>query len=195
MKIKQTYLLHSHLLEITSGKKKKAQNGKYKKLLSGLNSVSCARSYVCSWGCSCGCQVWWCWGREYVFAAFIIAITDKERDVFISYTLSQACTRTYVSIICRRSFLAGNITKWKWNYKKANWGLAEQCSMHECPSKVVLMVLFPSAGVIVGVDENTAYSWPACNLCGSDNLELSAERPYVLSVYQISFMFVILANF
>uniref|UniRef100_A0A3Q0SKY2 Scaffold protein involved in DNA repair n=1 Tax=Amphilophus citrinellus TaxID=61819 RepID=A0A3Q0SKY2_AMPCI len=32
-------------------------------------------------------------------------------------------------------------------------------------------------GVIVGVDESTAYSWPACNLCGSDNLELSAERP------------------
>ncbi|XP_072220352.1 DNA repair-scaffolding protein isoform X2 [Leuresthes tenuis] len=32
-------------------------------------------------------------------------------------------------------------------------------------------------GVIVGVDENTAYSWPACNLCGSDNLKLSPERP------------------
>uniref|UniRef100_A0A096LUG2 Scaffold protein involved in DNA repair n=1 Tax=Poecilia formosa TaxID=48698 RepID=A0A096LUG2_POEFO len=32
-------------------------------------------------------------------------------------------------------------------------------------------------GVIVGVDENTAYSWPACNLCGSDNLEVSAEKP------------------
>ncbi|XP_037538235.1 DNA repair-scaffolding protein [Nematolebias whitei] len=32
-------------------------------------------------------------------------------------------------------------------------------------------------GVIVGVDENTAYSWPACNLCGSDNLGLSEERP------------------
>lgn len=31
-------------------------------------------------------------------------------------------------------------------------------------------------GVVVGVDESTAYSWPACNLCGSDNLELSAER-------------------
>ncbi|KAM4552231.1 DNA repair-scaffolding protein [Odontesthes bonariensis] len=33
------------------------------------------------------------------------------------------------------------------------------------------------SGVIVGVDENTAYSWPACNLCGSDNLKLSPERP------------------
>ncbi|XP_054888783.1 DNA repair-scaffolding protein [Poeciliopsis prolifica] len=32
-------------------------------------------------------------------------------------------------------------------------------------------------GVIVGVDENAAYSWPACNLCGSDNLEVSAEKP------------------
>ncbi|XP_044076432.1 DNA repair-scaffolding protein isoform X3 [Siniperca chuatsi] len=32
-------------------------------------------------------------------------------------------------------------------------------------------------GVIVGVDENTAYSWPACNHCGSDNLEMLAERP------------------
>ncbi|XP_047444950.1 DNA repair-scaffolding protein isoform X2 [Mugil cephalus] len=30
-------------------------------------------------------------------------------------------------------------------------------------------------GVIVGVDENTAYSWPACNLCGSDNLQMLAE--------------------
>uniref|UniRef100_A0A1A7WB03 KIAA0146 n=2 Tax=Iconisemion striatum TaxID=60296 RepID=A0A1A7WB03_9TELE len=30
-------------------------------------------------------------------------------------------------------------------------------------------------GVIVGVDENTAYSWPVCNLCGSDNLKLSSE--------------------
>ncbi|MED6286004.1 hypothetical protein CHARACLAT_001237 [Characodon lateralis] len=32
-------------------------------------------------------------------------------------------------------------------------------------------------GVIVGVDENTAYSWPACSLCGSDNLEVSAGKP------------------
>ncbi|XP_035026018.1 DNA repair-scaffolding protein isoform X1 [Hippoglossus stenolepis] len=32
-------------------------------------------------------------------------------------------------------------------------------------------------GVIVGVDENTAYSWPACNYCGSDNLEILPERP------------------
>ncbi|GAA6234051.1 DNA repair-scaffolding protein isoform X5 [Lates japonicus] len=32
-------------------------------------------------------------------------------------------------------------------------------------------------GVIVGVDENTAYSWPACSHCGSDNLEMLAERP------------------
>ncbi|RVE61963.1 hypothetical protein OJAV_G00175890 [Oryzias javanicus] len=33
------------------------------------------------------------------------------------------------------------------------------------------------SGVIVGVDENTAYSWPACSLCGNDNLQASAERP------------------
>ncbi|XP_062284908.1 DNA repair-scaffolding protein [Scomber scombrus] len=31
-------------------------------------------------------------------------------------------------------------------------------------------------GVIVGVDENTAYSWPACNHCGSDSLEMSAQK-------------------
>ncbi|CAJ1072429.1 DNA repair-scaffolding protein [Xyrichtys novacula] len=31
------------------------------------------------------------------------------------------------------------------------------------------------SGVIVGVDESTAYSWPACNHCGSDNLEKSSE--------------------
>ncbi|XP_056911669.1 DNA repair-scaffolding protein isoform X4 [Takifugu flavidus] len=29
-------------------------------------------------------------------------------------------------------------------------------------------------GVIVGVDEDTAYSWPVCNRCGSDNLEILA---------------------
>ncbi|XP_075877686.1 DNA repair-scaffolding protein isoform X2 [Nelusetta ayraudi] len=29
-------------------------------------------------------------------------------------------------------------------------------------------------GVITGVDESTAYSWPACNHCGSDNLEKAA---------------------
>lgn len=32
-------------------------------------------------------------------------------------------------------------------------------------------------GVIVGVDESTAYFWPACNLCGSDNLEVSVGKP------------------
>ncbi|XP_069548023.1 DNA repair-scaffolding protein [Brachyistius frenatus] len=32
-------------------------------------------------------------------------------------------------------------------------------------------------GVIVGVDENTAYTWPACSLCGSDNLKMLTERP------------------
>uniref|UniRef100_UPI0037E89D7F DNA repair-scaffolding protein n=1 Tax=Semicossyphus pulcher TaxID=241346 RepID=UPI0037E89D7F len=30
-------------------------------------------------------------------------------------------------------------------------------------------------GVIVGVDESTAYSWPACSHCGSDNLEMLTE--------------------
>ncbi|AWP03961.1 putative DNA repair-scaffolding protein isoform 4 [Scophthalmus maximus] len=29
----------------------------------------------------------------------------------------------------------------------------------------------------VGVDESTAYSWPACSYCGSDDLEMLAERP------------------
>ncbi|XP_054482904.1 DNA repair-scaffolding protein [Anoplopoma fimbria] len=33
------------------------------------------------------------------------------------------------------------------------------------------------SGVIVGVDETTAYSWPACNRCGSENLETLPERP------------------
>ncbi|XP_036072292.1 DNA repair-scaffolding protein isoform X2 [Oryzias melastigma] len=33
------------------------------------------------------------------------------------------------------------------------------------------------SGVIVGVDESTAFSWPACNLCGNDDLQSSAERP------------------
>ncbi|XP_028987491.1 DNA repair-scaffolding protein isoform X2 [Betta splendens] len=30
------------------------------------------------------------------------------------------------------------------------------------------------SGVIVGVDESTAYSWPACSHCGSENLEILA---------------------
>ncbi|KAK2822499.1 hypothetical protein Q5P01_022564 [Channa striata] len=30
-------------------------------------------------------------------------------------------------------------------------------------------------GVIVGVDESTAYCWPVCNHCGSDNLEMIAK--------------------
>ncbi|XP_068455066.1 DNA repair-scaffolding protein isoform X2 [Clinocottus analis] len=33
------------------------------------------------------------------------------------------------------------------------------------------------SGVIVGVDESAAYSWPACNHCGSDNLEMLPEKP------------------
>ncbi|XP_034412045.1 DNA repair-scaffolding protein isoform X2 [Cyclopterus lumpus] len=33
------------------------------------------------------------------------------------------------------------------------------------------------SGVIVGVDETAAYSWPACNRCGSDNLETLSETP------------------
>ncbi|XP_049453743.1 DNA repair-scaffolding protein isoform X1 [Epinephelus fuscoguttatus] len=36
------------------------------------------------------------------------------------------------------------------------------------------------SGVIVGVDESTAYSWPACNHCGSDNMEVLAERTQIL---------------
>lgn len=48
--------------------------------------------------------------------------------------------------------------------------------------------------MIVGVDENTAYSWPACNLCGSDSLETVAERPCVPVIYQTCFMLVILTN-
>nr|XP_020451308.1 DNA repair-scaffolding protein isoform X2 [Monopterus albus] len=32
-------------------------------------------------------------------------------------------------------------------------------------------------GVIVGVEESTAYSWPACNYCGSDHLKILAEMP------------------
>ncbi|KAG9355843.1 hypothetical protein JZ751_000685, partial [Albula glossodonta] len=30
-------------------------------------------------------------------------------------------------------------------------------------------------GVVIGVDEDTAYSWPVCNLCGSDQLEAMHE--------------------
>lgn len=40
----------------------------------------------------------------------------------------------------------------------------------------MLMFLFLSAGVVVGVEESTAYSWPACSRCGSDSLQMSDER-------------------
>uniref|UniRef100_A0A4W5JXY2 Scaffold protein involved in DNA repair n=2 Tax=Hucho hucho TaxID=62062 RepID=A0A4W5JXY2_9TELE len=33
------------------------------------------------------------------------------------------------------------------------------------------------SGVIVGVDEDTAYSWPTCSLCGSDRLEMAPQKP------------------
>ncbi|KAK6302760.1 hypothetical protein J4Q44_G00271150 [Coregonus suidteri] len=33
------------------------------------------------------------------------------------------------------------------------------------------------SGVIVGVDEDTAYSWPVCSLCGSDRLEMAPQKP------------------
>ncbi|XP_071233360.1 DNA repair-scaffolding protein-like [Salvelinus alpinus] len=33
------------------------------------------------------------------------------------------------------------------------------------------------SGVIVGVDEDTAYSWPVCSLCGSDLLEMTPQKP------------------
>eukprot|EP00063_Salmo_salar_P071770 XP_014046605.1 PREDICTED: DNA repair-scaffolding protein [Salmo salar] len=33
------------------------------------------------------------------------------------------------------------------------------------------------SGVIVGVDEDTAYSWPVCSLCGSDLLEMTLQKP------------------
>ncbi|KAM4605169.1 DNA repair-scaffolding protein [Polymixia lowei] len=32
-------------------------------------------------------------------------------------------------------------------------------------------------GVIVGVDEATAFSWPSCSLCGSDNLDAGVGQP------------------
>ncbi|XP_034039996.1 DNA repair-scaffolding protein isoform X2 [Thalassophryne amazonica] len=32
-------------------------------------------------------------------------------------------------------------------------------------------------GVVVGVDESTAYCWPVCSHCGSDHLKLLSERP------------------
>ncbi|XP_070774665.1 DNA repair-scaffolding protein [Enoplosus armatus] len=59
-------------------------------------------------------------------------------------------------------------------------------SLSQLPQPVRLDPLSPEitpnslcslTGVIVGVDESTAYSWPACNHCGSDNLQmLAAER-------------------
>ncbi|KAJ3606150.1 hypothetical protein NHX12_025671 [Muraenolepis orangiensis] len=36
--------------------------------------------------------------------------------------------------------------------------------------------LYTLTGVIVGVDESTACSWPACSLCGSDRLEVKEAR-------------------
>ncbi|XP_029971411.1 DNA repair-scaffolding protein isoform X2 [Salarias fasciatus] len=33
------------------------------------------------------------------------------------------------------------------------------------------------SGVIVGVDEDSAFSWPTCSHCGSDNLEIPPETP------------------
>ncbi|KAK7945522.1 hypothetical protein WMY93_001250 [Mugilogobius chulae] len=45
-------------------------------------------------------------------------------------------------------------------------------------SEVTPSSLCVVSGVIVGVDENTAYSWPACNYCGSDHLEMLTQQRF-----------------
>lgn len=76
MKIKQACVLHSHLLEITSEKKKGPKWKVQEVIIRFEFSILCKDTK--SWGCNCGCQVWWCLGRECVFAAFIMTISDKN---------------------------------------------------------------------------------------------------------------------
>ncbi|XP_072297744.1 DNA repair-scaffolding protein isoform X2 [Eucyclogobius newberryi] len=45
-------------------------------------------------------------------------------------------------------------------------------------SEVTPCSLCTVSGVIVGVDESTAYSWPACNYCGSDHLEMLTHQGF-----------------
>lgn len=58
------------------------------------------------------------------------------------------------------------------NVKSSFFGCLKMIS--GCLSHFDTLLFYLSPGVITGVDENTAYSWPACNHCGSDNLEKAA---------------------
>lgn len=66
---------------------------------------------------------------------------------------------------------------------RCQWEIQEYCVSPPDDWNDPSLMLF-SSGVIVGVDEDTAYSWPVCSRCGSDNLELLPGRKWVPSQYQ-----------
>ncbi|XP_056148497.1 DNA repair-scaffolding protein isoform X2 [Lampris incognitus] len=66
-----------------------------------------------------------------------------------------------------------------------SWTVSQTCT-HSLPQPLRLDPLSAEtrpnslctlSGVIVDVDESSAYSWPACGLCGNSHLEMVAERP------------------
>lgn len=68
--------------------------------------------------------------------------------------------------------------KIRWLIKAQSTGLIPR---DHSENKVLICIFFLPAGVITGVDVNTAYSWPACTHCGSDSLERLAGKLYVQS--------------
>lgn len=58
-------------------------------------------------------------------------------------------------------------------------GLGKPVLLDALDSGVTPGSLCTVSGVIVGVDENTAYSWPACNRCGSDQLEMLPQQGFL----------------
>ena len=46
-----------------------------------------------------------------------------------------------------------------------------------CYTVFHVLLFFFSLGVVVGVDEEKAFSWPICNRCHGDELGESADNP------------------
>uniref|UniRef100_H3CSW3 Scaffold protein involved in DNA repair n=1 Tax=Tetraodon nigroviridis TaxID=99883 RepID=H3CSW3_TETNG len=94
------------------------------------------------------------------------------RDVVREHGRSLLCPAALRGLIIDRSLISFT----------SGWSPAEPPAL---PQPVRLDPLSPEmtpnslcslSGVIVGVDEDTAYSWPVCSRCRSDNLELLPRR-------------------
>lgn len=95
--------------------------------------------------------------------AFCMSFTDviKEHGIFF-------CTEQSVMKLCPSEP----------SVQSSLGALPKPVRLDVLDSGVTPSSLCTVSGVIVGVDENTAYSWPACNHCGSDHLEMLAHQSF-----------------